>query len=214
MAKKLATNPEMPERFYNLHIGTGELVEPEESNWYPLYKLVLDLLPQAAENPSILDVGCGTGMFAKLLQKKGYTKYLGIDFSVNRIKRARTIVPDFTFRKRNMFDKKMQTTYSLFDNIIILEVLEHIEKDLEFLRSIPENKTIIFSVPNYLSNSHVRAFPKQETVRNRYGKILEFLDSRVFTSKDKWNHINAYGVSRKMHAKIFVFKCIKKRLSC
>jgi len=70
MAKKLATNPEMPERFYNLHIGTGELVEPEESNWYPLYKLVLDLLPQAAENPSILDVGVWNGHVCKTVTEK------------------------------------------------------------------------------------------------------------------------------------------------
>lgn len=209
---KLVTQPELPMSFYDENIGEGELVEPEASTWYPVYKFALDFLPSPDENPTILDVGCGTGMFAKLLYKKGYTNYSGLDFSRNRVKIARETVPDFSFNKRNMFDKQMQEVYPCFDHIVALEVLEHIENDLEFLRMIPDGKIIIFSLPNYLSISHVRAFHKEEFIRDRYGEVLEFLDSKIFKSKGIWNHRDAHGRSRKMRAKIFVFKCIKKRV--
>jgi len=209
---KLATKPEKSVSFYNENIGYGELVEPEESNWYPVYKFVLDFLPPPDENPTILDVGCGTGMFAKLLHKKGYVKYSGFDFSKTRVKIARKTVPDFSFAKRNMFDERIQKLYSLFDNIVVLEVLEHIENDLEFLKLIPEDKTIIFSVPNILSNSHVRAFLNEKRVTNRYDKILDFLDIKIFTGKNKKVHRNAYGQSKRMYSKIFVCKCIKKKV--
>jgi len=210
---KLKSQSELPVEFYNKNIGSTELVEPEDSNWYPVYKIVLGFLDPPLMNPSILDVGCGTGMFARLLYKNGYINYSGLDFSRTRVKVARRAVPSFSFTKRNMFDQDMQDVYRLYDNIIILEVLEHIENDLDFLRSIPEGKTIIFSVPNYLSKSHVRAFPNEKVVRSRYGKILEFLDSKCFIGKRN-AHKNAYGNSVKMNSKIFVFKCIKKVKSC
>ena len=209
---KLATNPEKPVKFYNKNIGRGELVEPEESNWYPVYKFVLEFLPPPSETPTILDVGCGTGMFAKLLYKKGYTEYSGFDFSRRRVKIARDSVPEFSFVKRNMFDVGMQDIYPLFDNIVVLEVLEHIENDLEFLRSIPDDKTIIFSLPNYLSRSHVRAFINEESAIERYNNILDFLDVRIFIGKRKRLHKNAYGKSKNMYSKIFVYKCIKKKV--
>jgi len=206
---KLVNQPELSVEFYDENIGETELVEPEDSNWYPVYKIVLGFLPLPHMNPSILDVGCGTGMFAKLLYKNGYTKYSGLDFSATRVKIARQVVPSFPFSKRNMFDQGMQDIYLLYNNIVILEVLEHIENDLEFLRSIPEGKSVIFSVPNYLSKSHVRAFPNEEMVKDRYGEVLTFLGSGCFTGRFT-THRDSYGRSIKNHSQIFVFKCISR----
>lgn len=70
------------------------------------------------------------------------------------------------------------------------------------------------SLPNYLSRSYVRAFHREEVIRDRYGDILEFVDNKVFKSKGRWNHKDAFGRSRIMMAKIFVFKCIKKGSIC
>jgi len=207
---KLKTQPELPVEFYNENIGDTELAEPENSNWYPIYKIVLGFLPPPHMNPSILDVGCGTGMFAKLLYKYGYTRYSGFDFSAVRVKIARKVVPNFSFFKKNMLDRGMQDIYPLYDNIVALEVLEHIENDIEFLRSIPAGKTIIFSVPNYLSRTHVRAFPNQETVRERYSEVLTFLESGCFTGKSSGYHKDAYGRSVTTYSQIFGFKCIRR----
>lgn len=202
--------PEKPAKFYDDHIGAGELLEPEESNWGTVYKYTLEFLPPPKDNPYILDVGCGTGMFAKLLYKKGYKNYLGFDFSQKRVNIAQSVVPSFQFVKRNMFSD-LSELYVLYGSIICLEVLEHITEDLKFIKSLPKDKNIIFSVPNYISQTHVRAFYDKEAVIKRYEKYLNFLDLRTFIGKKKGTHINANGIStNNMEVKIFVFKCVRK----
>jgi SAM-dependent methyltransferase len=47
----------------------------EESPWQDVYNEVAKRLPSPGIGPSIADVGCGTGRLAKLLEKRGYTRY-------------------------------------------------------------------------------------------------------------------------------------------
>lgn len=208
--RPLVEQPEMTVDFYNENIGSSELVEPEESNWHGVYRLALNFLPPADQDPTIMDVGCGTGMFARLLFKQGYKNYLGFDFARNRVAIARVSVPKFQFFVGDVYDvKKLKPVYRDFDNFIILEVLEHLTEDLKILESIPRGKTIIFSVPNYLSPSHVRAFHTVNMIENRYKGLVEFLEIASFIGS-KTRHRNAYGVSKNYRSEIFVCKCIKR----
>ena len=149
-------------------------------------------------------------MFAKLLFKKGYTNYMGFDFAQKRVNIAKEFVPTFKFFRRNAYDTKyLKPIYKRYEYFIILEVLEHLENDLDVISMIPNGRKIIFSVPNYLSSSHVRAFHNQRMIKNRFKDLVEFLEIKTFTG-NRTRHRNAYGVSRTYFSKIFVCKCIKR----
>jgi hypothetical protein len=65
--------------------------------------------------------------------------------------------------------------------VICLETLEHIEKDTDIIKSIPENAHIILSVPSFDSASHVRLFKSMKVVLKRYGKYMELITVETFT---------------------------------
>src|SRR5687767_5497612 len=74
--------------------------EPLESSpWRSVYEKATELLPAppVLGEQTIADIGCGTGRFAELLRRRGYTRYWGIDFSPARVAEARRYVPQFEF---------------------------------------------------------------------------------------------------------------------
>jgi 2-polyprenyl-3-methyl-5-hydroxy-6-metoxy-1,4-benzoquinol methylase len=152
----------------------------EQSPWLDLYQMTLTLLPPG--DVSIVDLGCGTGRFAKLLQLNGYTRYFGIDFSVRRIEEARSYVPSFRFEVGNVFDPSLRSLCQDYDVFVLTEVLEHLEDDRGLIRSIPKGRLVVLSVPNFDSAGHVRRFEGHEQVRERYGDLLDFSQGGSFTN--------------------------------
>lgn len=127
-------------------------------------------------NPKIIDIGCGPGQFANMLFDKGVTDYKGIDFSREAIAMAKERNKLFA----HAFNKDNALTSKIFSNdynmVVLLEVLEHIENDLPILDKIKKDSTIIFSVPNFNSESHVRWFDTKDSIIRRYGNIVEVED--------------------------------------
>jgi 2-polyprenyl-3-methyl-5-hydroxy-6-metoxy-1,4-benzoquinol methylase len=120
---------------------------------------------------NVLDLGCGVGRFAKVLKENNFKgEYKGIDFSKNAIKFCKKTF-SYEFETSNIFDIIIEDKY---DIIILLEVLEHINNDIDFISMIPSNKTIILSVPSFGGPSHVRYFKSIEDVKKRYNKLIEF----------------------------------------
>lgn len=80
------------------------------------------MLAKIEENSSILEVGCGTGEFAKDLIQKNLTNYLGIDISEQSIEIAKSKVnhPSFRFISSDFLDVEVNTKfdYALFPMII------------------------------------------------------------------------------------------------
>ena len=152
----------------------------EQSPWLDVYQMTLTLLPPG--DISIADLGCDTGRFAKLLQLNWYTRYFGIDFSARRIEEARAYVPSFRFEVGNVFDPNLRLLWQDYDVFVLTEVLEHLEDDRELIRSIPEGRLVVLSVPNFNSAGHVRRFDCHEQVRERYGDLLDFSQGRSFTN--------------------------------
>ncbi len=113
----------------------------------------------------VLELGCGTGQFAHMLKDRGFTNYVGIDFSEEAINQASKRVPDYDFRCENIYDYEVAED---FDVVVALEVLEHIQGDLKVLRKMPQGKRFVFSVPNFNTSKHVRHFGKAEGVEKRY----------------------------------------------
>ncbi len=62
------------------------LFSPEE---LPRNQALLDLILSYSPHPSVLDIGCGSGRLAQLLAPHAPVRYLGLDLSVEGLRRAR-----------------------------------------------------------------------------------------------------------------------------
>jgi 2-polyprenyl-6-hydroxyphenyl methylase/3-demethylubiquinone-9 3-methyltransferase len=97
----------------------------------------------------ILDVGCGSGLLVTLpLGSLGY-EILGIDFDENSIKFANTQ----NIFKNTRFEKNtVENIDGVYDIVLACEILEHVEKPIEFLNTVKSKLKpggmIILTTPN------------------------------------------------------------------
>ena len=122
-------------------------------------------------SPSILEIGCGPGQLAKYLVDEEFKIYTGFDFSKVAIQKAKLTVPQFIFFVKDAVLLKSYIDIE-YNTVICLEVLEHIKYDLKVIENIKIGAYIIFSVPNFDSESHVRWFTSESQIRSRYFKKI------------------------------------------
>ena len=195
--------------------------ELEEKYWWYVArrKIILDQLQPLLNNikgraPSLLDIGCGTGKNLTSFLK--FSEAYGIDSSIEAIqfclKRGLTNIALQDLSKdqlrENLFGKK-------FDFITMLDVVEHIDDDVQCLSTISnwltEGGLLFLTVPAYqwlwsgedYVSHHVRRYSRkrlEETVQ-KAGFVIEkisyfntflftaqalvILIKRVFSSKSK-----------------------------
>jgi len=147
------------------------------SRYYPTWAIIADRISRVSTR-AVLDIGCGPGQFAAFLKDKGIHNYVGVDFSPERIKQAKTICPDFTFIQADIFEADIFDVYD-YDAVVCCEFLEHVEKDIEVLMRIRSGVRFFGTVPNFPGIQHVRHFNDPSEVRDRYGK--QFKDLHVDT---------------------------------
>ncbi len=175
---------EKDEHFYNkayLQGGYKNLYHKsyKESLYLPLWEKALELVKEVKE-PKIIEIGCGAGQFANLLFDHGIFEYKGIDYSQEAIslaKRTNERFAEFFFVENAYQSQIYQDQYNI---VILLEVLEHLTEDLFLLNKIRKASIVLFSVPNFNSESHVRFFKKKTDITRRYGKILRMNDIYSF----------------------------------
>ncbi len=164
---------EQPAEFYDQKFDGNDHWKSHytSSHYYPLWTVIADRL-KSRGGGKILDIGCGPGQVACLLKDTPLIQeYIGVDFSGKRIGQARQVCPDFKFEQVDVFKTDLLETLS-YDTVLIMEFLEHIEKDLEVLERLPANVYVLATVPNFPSEGHVRFFETCEEVKTRYeGKI-------------------------------------------
>ena len=155
-------------------------VHYSESRYLPVWQRGFEII-SSLDNPRILDIGCGPGQFAHLLFDRGITSYKGIDHSSGAIKLAQKNVPQWAdnFSISDIF--KPDALQNNFTIITMFEVLEHLERDLDLLRLISPGTSVLFSVPSYNSESHVRRFKSRKNVKKRYESLVDFIRIEDFT---------------------------------
>jgi 2-polyprenyl-3-methyl-5-hydroxy-6-metoxy-1,4-benzoquinol methylase len=134
---------------------------------FPVFQIALSHMKEY-HCPFVLELGCGTGQFAKYLWDNGVREYMGVDFSEVAVELARKMSPQ-------VFSVGDLMTYSFpseFNCFVMMEVLEHIEKDLEIIEKIKQDANIIFSVPNFNDPAHVRFFSSKSEVEERYKRLV------------------------------------------
>lgn len=171
----------MTEAFYDEAMTAPDapsMLPLEESPWLPLYEEAARLIG----NDPVIDLGCGTGRFAQALYRQTRRgSYLGIDFSSRALAEAKRAFPEgvrrdegITFSKQDLARWKPSDSLAGGTVFTCLEVLEHLEGDLDLVRRIPPGFRLVFSVPNYPSAAHVRDFRTVGAVWKRYGLLVTF----------------------------------------
>jgi len=125
---------------------------PRYEDTQPTYidDIIIDFIP---EYDKILDIGCGVGRYAKLLDKHGRTgEYHGFDYSVEMIKIAEEVCDEkFSFYQGDAeYIESIGGLPALdsFDVIIMIAVLRHLpmEKAMRVLKKMCEyDKPIVFT---------------------------------------------------------------------
>lgn len=118
------------------------------------------------------DVGCGFGHLCKYLYDRGCEPVVGVDFSVEAIKRAKKNYPFCTFLVAEATHLPFRD--SSFDSVTLSEVLEHLTDFEEGLREAERvSEKIIFAVPDgSVYDEHVWTFSEaglKKLLRERNG---------------------------------------------
>ena len=113
-----------------------------------VYLAAINLVP---EEMMVIDLGCGTGRFAKWASTNGF-EYLGIDFAPAVIAEARRYCPDLEFRIGDL--RSFEHDIELPDQVcyVLLEVLEHLDDDRDLLQRLAPGQPVVLSVPNFGRN--------------------------------------------------------------
>lgn len=113
---------------YALDTWTKDKIIRLEGGWLQQregwYELIAPLLPP--ENDSVLDVGCGIGMYYPLLTRKS-SGYIGLDPTEAMIERARERHPEGEFKIGSVYNISFPNNW--FDLVFCWSVLVHLPHD-------------------------------------------------------------------------------------
>jgi len=97
----------------------------------------------------ILEIGCSTGYFTKVLKNKG-KNVCGVDINADHIELAQRKYPRIRFQTCDA--SGLPFSDESFDVVLMLEVLEHVQDEVriisEIYRVLKDGGTLIMSVPN------------------------------------------------------------------
>ena len=151
--------------------GSRAMAPLEESSALPVYEVAARFVPGRL---TVVDLGCGTGRFSELLLTRGQFKYHGYDFAPAVVAEAKRYSPGGIFQVADL--REWEHGSDLPDEVcyVLLEVLEHLADDRDLLSRLAPGQPVVFSVPNFHSESHVRRFLQPRHVFERYGDLLDF----------------------------------------
>ena len=158
-----------PDFYDRIHLENDQGVA--QTLYGALFRQVVDNIRERGAG-AILEVGCGSGLLAKMILQEHASAFRGFDFSSEAIRnaRARTGRPEL-FSVANALDPR---SYEYeYDTIVCTEMLEHIDGDLEVIRLWREGTWCVCSVPNFDYPGHVRFFNTTEEVLTRYGGLID-----------------------------------------
>lgn len=166
--------------------GSRALAPLEESSALPVYEAAVGFLPQLP----IIDLGCGTGRFAQLVLRELNLPYRGYDFAPAVIDEATRYCQVGEFSVADIREWEHGPDLPEECCYVLLEVLEHLDDDRGALMRIPPGLPVVFSVPSFWSESHVRRFLQPSHVFERYGDLLDF---------DAWQAVRFPMLGRRIH---------------
>jgi hypothetical protein len=123
----------------------------------------------------VAELGCGAGNFVSVMTTKGMKPhmYVGVDLNHQRISTAKAAYPGWKFIYGDMRDSRIRAEYERYGAFLMLNLLDTMEDDLEFLASLPPEKHLVFSITD-AEKPEVKFFATESNnVRERYSSILD-----------------------------------------
>jgi 2-polyprenyl-3-methyl-5-hydroxy-6-metoxy-1,4-benzoquinol methylase len=127
---------------------------PVQRHWHRSKLELLDWFFSPRPGERVLDVGCGSGVFAAAMARRG-ADVVAIDANEDAVAYARDAFPDPRLRFERGLVEDLAFEAASFDHAVCLEVIEHIEVErtralLRHLRRILRpGGTLLLTTPNY-----------------------------------------------------------------
>ncbi|MFY9552487.1 MAG: class I SAM-dependent methyltransferase [Thermoanaerobaculia bacterium] len=102
------------------------------------YEWLGGVLRAHAPYESILDVGCGEGLFSRQLRALS-PRVVGVDVSLTAVRRARQLVPDATFVNASLEELELSKAFDLVTAVEMLYYVRSPEEALEKLKGLGRN---------------------------------------------------------------------------
>lgn len=119
----------VPGRSWDEAYARGDWACLEASDEKLRSALIAWLVDRAVEEPTILDVGCGTGVLRRELERHGYRSYTGIDISREAIERARREAGSDTVFE--VADAERYAPPTSYDAVVLNESLYYLRNPIE-----------------------------------------------------------------------------------
>jgi len=133
-----------------------EMIELQEEHWWfvarrdVIQSFIKMQMPQSSTG-KVLEIGCGVGGNVGLLSQSGH--YRGIDMHKPAIDYCSEKYPQFEFQCTRVEDIPQEFNSNKFDSIYLLDVLEHIDDQVEILKSaqnyLTQSGKIFVTVPAF-----------------------------------------------------------------
>ena len=149
---------------------------------------------------NILDLGCGRTLIPHLLKQDQI--YIGIDQNPEVLKRIREKYPNIDFQQKNLETDEI-SVYQLFDTVLLLAVIEHLENPHNILcqisKFLTQNGNLIITTPSPLGGkihalgSDLHLFSKRAVEDHKHFYSMKYLAT----------FIQYYGL-KQVHRKFFL----------
>jgi SAM-dependent methyltransferase len=88
----------------------------------------------------VLEIGCGTGYWTRVLHDRGVRQYTGLDITDALFAELAKEYPDYRFVQADVCQDPIDGTYDL---VIMIDVLEHIVEDDKLARALGTIRTVL-----------------------------------------------------------------------
>ena len=149
--------------------------EIQKKHWWFVTrkKIVLDTIDRylnKSDNAKVLDIGCGTGVMLNALEEVG--RAYGMDMSDDAINFSKEIFNGKV--EKGSLPDQVPYEKSFFDLITALDVIEHVDRDIDSLKAIRSllvpGGNVVITVPAYMflwssfdeMNEHKRRYTRTE----------------------------------------------------
>ncbi|HOW35819.1 MAG TPA: class I SAM-dependent methyltransferase [Candidatus Omnitrophota bacterium] len=128
-------------------------------------KNLYELISSCLDKKTLLDIGCGAGHFLNIAHEKGF-QVSGVEPDQKLIDLSRKLYPG-NLNITNCPAEQIDTIRGKFDNITVIDVLEHVEDDMSVLKKIKgllaEDGRLIILVP-----CHPHLYGKRDKAMGHY----------------------------------------------
>ena len=149
--------------------------------------------PVKFQNAAVLDVGCGIGFYAQLLEEMGCTDYTGIDITDVLFPDLKKRFSNYQFKKCDITKEKLTKRYDL---IIMVDVTQHITSKRKFRFALNNIKAhmkekSLFIVTSFLEQKIKNSFFEKSRDLNSYKQIF---NTEIFSEPQKFRDKHVFFI--------------------